>query len=60
MKKGFKVTIYIAAALLVAAIVMYYVRRNNGDDGGSDGSEKQPSLERETIEKLMYEPAYMN
>jgi len=58
MKKGFKVTIYIAAALLVAAIVMYYVRRNNGDDGG--GSEKQPSLERETIEKLMYEPAYMN
>jgi hypothetical protein len=59
MKKGFKVTIYIAAALLVAAIVMYYVRRNNGDDGGG-GSEKQPSLERETIEKLMYEPAYMN
>jgi|GEM_PF-3195952 len=58
MKKGFKVTIYIAAALLVAAIVMYYVRRNNGDGGG--GSEKQPSLERETIEKLMYEPAYMN
>jgi hypothetical protein len=60
MKKGFKVTIYIAAALLVAAIVMYYVRRNNGDDSGGGSSEKQPSLEQKTIEKLMYEPAYMN